>query len=229
MATDDLTDRLAVLARQLQSQVGSGSIAQLICEAAVDWIDGDLAAGITLVHRGRRLETAAATSDVVRRGDALQYELMEGPCVDAAWAQEQVYSPDLRSESRWQTWGPRVADELGVRSMLCTRLFTNENTLGALNLYAGHAAAFDDDDREDTRALAAHAAVAVAAASEIEGLKIAVDRRTTIGKALGMLMERYDIGDAAAFGLLHRIASDNNRKIHDLAEHLVRTRRLPTS
>lgn len=117
--------------------------------------------------------------------------------------------------------------ELGVRSMLCTRLFTHEHTLGALNLYAEADDAFIEEDRDYARALAAHAAVAVAASQQIEGLKIAVDHRTTIGKALGIIMERYEIDDTAAFRLLHRLASDNNRKIYDLADELVRTRRLP--
>jgi GAF domain-containing protein len=119
-----------------------------------------------------------------------------------------------------------VANELGVQTMLCTQLFTNEDQLGALNLYSTRKSAFTEEDRETVLLLAAHAAVAVAAAQQIDSLKIAVDRRTTIGKALGILMERYDLDDEHAFSVLRRLSSEENRKVYDLAEELVTTRNL---
>jgi GAF domain-containing protein len=164
---------------------------------------------------------------VAREGDRLQYELGQGPCLDAAWAQEQVWVSDLETDERWPAWGPRVVKELGVRSMLCTQLFTNKDQLGALNVYAQIPDAFDAEDREMAQFLAAHAAVAVAAAQEIATLKVAVDRRTTIGKALGILMVRYELDDDQAMAVLRRLSSHRNRKLYDLALDIVRELRLP--
>jgi GAF domain-containing protein len=226
MVTGSLGRRLADVARDIQSRDDLSGAADEIAAVAADMIDHGVAAGITLVHGRRRVETASATSDDVRRGDALQYELREGPSLDAAWKERQVYCPDLANDRRWPTWGPRVAEELGVRTMLCTQLFTNEDQLGALNLYSTKKGAFTDEDRETVLLLAAHAAVAVAAAQQIDSLKVAVDRRTTIGKALGILMERYDLDDDQAFSVVRRLSSDENRKVFDLAEELVTTRHL---
>jgi AmiR/NasT family two-component response regulator len=61
----------------------------------------------------------------------------------------------------------------------------------------------------------------------VEQLTVAVAHRTTIGIALGMLMERYDISNEAAFAHLRRVSSLHNRKLYDIACEFVATRVLP--
>jgi hypothetical protein len=61
----------------------------------------------------------------------------------------------------------------------------------------------------------------------IEQLTRAVERRTTIGKALGILMERLAIRDDQAFVYLARCSQQQDRKLYDVAAELVETRRLP--
>jgi AmiR/NasT family two-component response regulator len=48
-----------------------------------------------------------------------------------------------------------------------------------------------------------------------------------IGQALGMLMERYKLDADRAFEVLKRYSQDNNRKLHDVAQELIDTRKLP--
>lgn len=226
MPEPGLSQRLAEIAREIQSAESVRDAAEEIVAAAVDLLPQASAAGITLVRR-REVESAAVSGEVAREGDRLQYELGQGPCLDAAWSQQQVWVGDLATDERWPDWGPRVVKELGVRSMLCTQLFTNNDQLGALNIYAQIPEAFDEDDRELAGFLAAHAAVAVAAAQEIATLKVAVDRRTTIGKALGIMMVRYELDDDQAMAVLRRLSSHRNRKLYDLALEIVRELRLP--
>jgi GAF domain-containing protein len=148
--------------------------------------------------------------------------------MDAVWEHEVISSPDLATEARWPTWGPRVVSELGVRSMLCIQLFTSNDHVGALNLYSRQVRAFDDiGDRLEAQALAAHVAVALVAAQEIEQLSEAVGTRTVIGQAEGILMERFDIGASQAFEVLKRVSSHSNVKLHAVAVELVLTRNLP--
>jgi AmiR/NasT family two-component response regulator len=42
-----------------------------------------------------------------------------------------------------------------------------------------------------------------------------------------MLMERFELDSVQAFNILRRISQTENRKLHDLASELVRTRRTP--
>ena len=70
-------------------------------------------------------------------------------------------------------------------------------------------------------------AVAIAAATQVEQLGDALDTRTLIGQATGLLMATYDLPADAAFAALARTSQTTNTKLRDLAAEVVRTRRLP--
>ena len=61
---------------------------------------------------------------------------------------------------------------------------------------------------------------------EVEHLKVALEHRTVIGIALGMLIERYDISRDQAFAHLRRISSTRETKLYDVACELVEDRAL---
>jgi len=228
MSLEDLAGQLAVAARDLGSENVEVTLDKAVA-LAVDLIDGCDAAGVTLVHRGERVDTPAYTDERVLRGDQLQYELQEGPCMDAVWEQELVISSDLSREDRWPLWAPRVVDELGVKSMMCIQLFADEKSLGALNLYSPQVDGFTvEEDGYEGLALAAHVAVALAAAQEIQHLKTGLGNRTVIGQAEGILMERFDLTAERAFQVMRRVSSHTNTKLLVVAHELVSTRRLPT-
>ena len=184
-------------------------------------------AGISIVHRNRPIDTPAATHELVRRGDELQYAFGEGPCLDAIWHYDTVISANLAEEERWQRWAPCVAAELNIRSMLALRLFTSTDLVGALNLYSKEVDAFDEDDAYTGTYLAAQIAVAVAETQQSDSLRIAALNRTIIGQAQGILMERYKIDAEEAFNVMRRVSQDNNIKVIRVADELVRTRRTP--
>jgi AmiR/NasT family two-component response regulator len=75
--------------------------------------------------------------------------------------------------------------------------------------------------------VAAVAAAALAARREIDQLRIALDSRTRIGQAKGILMERYGVDEDHAFAILRRISQSQNRRLQAIADEVVRTRRLP--
>jgi GAF domain-containing protein len=178
-------------------------------------------AGVSLVRRRRVVETVAATDDVVHRCDELQHELGAGPILHSIWDHETVQIDDLANDTRWPQWSLRTADELGVRSMLCVQLFVADDNLGCLSLYSSEINAFDAEDRSVALALAAHVAVALSNATEIRHLRSAVFNRTVIGQAQGMLMQRYAMDSAAAFGVLRRVSQQQNRRLHEIAGELV--------
>jgi AmiR/NasT family two-component response regulator len=62
---------------------------------------------------------------------------------------------------------------------------------------------------------------------QIEQLTQAVEHRTTIGIALGILMERFDFDDDEAFDYLRRCSQAQNRKLYDICSEFVVTRELP--
>jgi len=184
-------------------------------------------AGVLLIHARGQLEAIASTDEAVALAHALQVELGEGPCLEAAVDPRTIYRvDDTTTDAQWPRWNAEVAT-LGFRSVLAVPLVTERRRYGSLNLYAHRPNAFGDEDEEVATILARHASVAVAASHEIEGLRNAVDGRKTIGIAMGLLMARYDLEANTAFDVLRRYSQANNVKLRDVAEQVVADRQLP--
>lgn len=227
MVINEHGDQFAGIARSLRSQADEVQTLQRAIDVALDVIDGCDYAAIALVRNRNRIETPAATDDIARRGNQLQHELDEGPCLDIQRGENVVSSPDLLAEHRWSRWAPRVVDELGVRSLLCFELFTTNESLGALSLYSHRPDAFDTLDHATGLAFAAHIAVALASRRDIDGHNRAMVNRIVIGQAEGILMERYGLTADQAFTFLKRVSQDSNSKLAEVAIELVRSRLTP--
>lgn len=199
-----------------------------VAARAVSVVPGCEYASITLRRRRNRMETVAATGEIARRCDELQYELGEGPCVDAAQIQESFAAEDLILERRWPTWAARAV-EAGARSLLGIRLGTDEEAIGAVNLYSTQRRAFDVDAVDLAMIFGAVASDALARAQLVEGLRAALESRHGIGVAQGILMERYDLSLSSAFEVMRRFASEHNIKVRDLVGVVIETRGLPES
>jgi GAF domain-containing protein len=224
----DRAELLAGLAAELQQAPGEALTAKAMVERTLDLLPGAECASITVRARHNRGATLGATDDCAALADALQYDLGEGPCVEAGDHVEWYRSGDVAADPRWPAWGPRVADELGIRSLLSIRLVGETESLGALNVYARSTGRFvDRRDIDLVLLFATHATIALAAAREVSGLRTAVQSRHVIGIAQGILMERYDLDSDQSFALLRRYSNALNVKVHDVCEDIAATRRLP--
>lgn len=201
---------------------------QSIVDLAVQTVPGCELAGVS-VRRGRsRVETPASTSPLVDRVDALQYDLDEGPCLEAIRAEATYIVDDSATDPRWPRWGPKVA-ALGLRSILTVRLSPHDvqDVLGGLNLYASGRHAFSEDDVDIAQVYAAHAAGALDAAQVVTGLRTAMHTRHTIGVAQGLLMQRYGLSLDRSFEVLVRFSREHNVKLRVVAEGVVESGGFP--
>ena len=212
----DLADTFAEVARSLRAEGSVESTMDRIVMLAVRTIDGCDHAGISFVQ-GRRITTPAASDDVPVVVDAVQYDADEGPCLDAIREHEVFTTDDLRQEQRWPNFSARAVEQSGVLSMLSFRLFVEEDTMGALNLYSRTEGAVDADDWAVGSVFAAHAAVALSAAIKQQQLEEAVESRDIIGQAKGILMAREHVTADEAFHMLRRGSQRLNVKLRELA------------
>lgn len=215
----ELSLTFAEIARSLLCEDTVEATLQRIAELAVETIEHCDFAGMTLV-RGRLMTTPASTTDISTRVDAIQLETGEGPCLDAIREHELFQTADLLEEDRWPRFARRAVEETQVRSMLSFRLFVEEDTLGALNLYSKRPAAFDADDRAVGSVFAAHAAVALSTAQHDQQMQDALRTRDTIGQAKGILMARQGVTADQAFDMLRRGSQRLNIKLAELAKRV---------
>jgi GAF domain-containing protein len=215
-----LLDRLG---RELLAQTTPDQVLDRTVQLAGEGIEGASAVSISLVDKRRRVTTAAASGELARTGDALQYRLGEGPCLDAVWRAEVVHSGDLAGDPRWPRWAAEVTGELAVRSMLSVRLATHERTFGSLNIYGRPEDAFDGVARTLAGSFAAHAAIAYARAVERQHLESALASRNLIGQAQGILMERHKIPAGTAFDVLVAASQEGNTRLVEVARRIVET------
>lgn len=214
-----LASKLGDLARELQREQDTEALLTDIVHAALDLIPHVADASVSLVMGRRTVESKAASGELPRRIDALQSEIGQGPCVDAAYDERIVRVPDLSHETRWPEFA-QAAYDAGARSMLSFQLFVEGDNLGALNLYGDDVNIFDEESEQVGLLVAAHAAVAFSGAQEISQLNQALGTRDLIGQAKGILMERFKISPQQAFHILTRASSDTNLKLRDVADHL---------
>src|SRR4051794_34139786 len=189
----DIAEALAQAAREIDHHRDLSSTLSTIVTVARDSMPGIDHVGISIAYDDGRIESAATTDDLVRQLDALQYSLGEGPCLHAAFSGEDpvVVVEHAADDLRWPRYLPRAV-ALGVRSQLGLRLYVEEETLGALNLYSTSSDVIPEDTQHLAELFATHAALALGRTRREESLTSALTSRKTIGQAVGIVMERHD-------------------------------------
>jgi transcriptional regulator with GAF, ATPase, and Fis domain len=179
------------------------------------------------LRRRRRSATIAGSSDDAVLLDRIEQTLGEGPCVEALKVGHPVVLSDAFSDPCW----PRYSESLlqaGCRSAMGVPLTLGDQAAGVLNLFAPVTGAFTRDAISDAEAFAEMAsrilrlAVRIAGADQLaEDLRTAMQSRTVIDVACGMIMAQNRCSQAEAFEILKRASSVRNQKLHGVAEEIV--------
>ena len=185
-------------------------------------------AGVALIDNNRRLEVLALTHPQVASFYQRQIDAGEGPVLTAIQQDTVVVIDDVATETRWSPeWLPEVR-QAGIRSVVHLPLTAAAGYVAAvLSLYSEVPDAFGADDLAVAHILARHASVAISTARQEAALIQAISARKLIGQAMGIVMERYALDADRAFEVLKRYSQQTNRKLRDVAQELIDTRRLP--
>ena len=215
-----VAEALLHLARDLQAQPDTASLMRTIVTSARRWLVGVDHVGICILQRSGVVETAAGTGPLVWELDALQVASDEGPCLDAVRTSPIMVAQQLRHEQRWSTYVP-LALRRGVTAQMGLRLHLENQTLGGLNLYCTGVEEIDPAVQDLATLVAEYAGLSLARARQAENLQRALDTRTVIGQALGIVMERYQLDEDRAFGFLVRVSQASNVNLRVIAQDLV--------
>ncbi|UJW28488.1 GAF and ANTAR domain-containing protein [Saccharothrix sp. AJ9571] len=232
MHLDPLAQQFTTLTHALLGATTTGEVLQRITDTTLRVVPGADLVSITLCAPDGTFHTPVTTHPVAARLDQLQYELGEGPCVDAAkpTGPAAAISADLATEPSWPEFGPAAAGH-GLGAVMSTALIPSGTPAlsGALNIYSHRSHGLGDADQTAALLLATHASLALAQVTAVtqeqlrnHQLRRAIDSRDVIGQAKGILMARRGLTPEEAFDLLRRTSQDLNVKLAELADTLVR-------
>lgn len=186
-------------------------------------------AGIMLMSDDLSHKLLCTTNAVSASVDQLQYDLMEGPCVDAYRLDRPVLEPDLARPAtpRWLAFtGPALA--AGVRAIFGFPLQVGSVRLGALDLYRDRPGPLSPEQHADALVLADVAAQAVLAvqASAAPGqlaqaLESDGDFPYVIHQAAGMVAVQLQSSIAHALIRLRAYAFGNEIPLLEVAAAVV--------
>ena len=180
-------------------------------------------AGIMLMSDDMPAGSVCTTNDVSAVIEQLQYDLGEGPCVDAFRHDRPVGEPDLADPAvvRWPAFsGPAL--DAGVRAVFGFPLQVGAVRLGALNLYRGQPGALTDDQHADGLVMAVLVLQTGARAGELAAeLEVGADFQYAVHQAAGMVAAQLDVSVAQALIRLRAHAFGNDRALTDVAADVI--------
>lgn len=229
-STDELAVHFSELSAVLGSSGGGPPDPARVVRVAQHAVPHALHCGLTVLRKAKGARTIAESGPTATAVDRLQYQLHQGPCLDAAVGEAVVLSDDLTTDARWPRFGPRCAEDLGVLSMLSVRVPVGGTDHAALNFYAESTDAFGEVDVPLASLFAPFAGLAVEYAlreQDVGNLEAALTSSRQIGTAIGILMARRRITSEEAFDVLRRASQSLNLKLREVAAEVELTGEVP--
>ncbi len=198
-----------------------------LTERCVDLLDVD-AAGILLADQRGALSLMAASTEQTRLLELFQLQNEEGPCLDCCRTGQSVSCADLAAEpTRWPRFA-EAAREQGFAAVYALPMRLRDQTVGAMNLFRHAPSAIPPEVIAVAQSFADVATIGVLQVralrhSEllVEQLQTALNSRTLIEQAKGVLSARRQVGIAEAFTLMRAFARDHNRLLAEVARGIV--------
>ena len=219
---EDLSRPRTELLHLLKTEESWPETLERIARIACATIPGCSAGSVTLWREGQPY-TVASSDELAQSIDDAQYDVMEGPCLDASRYGHTYVVDDMRDEPRWPTFSG-VAAQRGALSSMSVPLVPRDEPIGALNLYSTRPLGFEGAERAG-RAFASQAAVAIsnarlyqASRALVEGLERALRESAEVEQAKGRLMAELGIPAEEAARRLSENAPDGGPQPPTLEE-----------
>jgi hypothetical protein len=184
-------------------------------------------AGVMLGAADGTLRVLASSSERMRLIELFEVQSDDGPCRDAWRTSDRVEEHDLATATRWPQFTP-VAIAAGFRSVYAFPMRLRRTCIGALNLFAGRAGAFAEDEMGLAQAMTDVACIGIlherlAREKSVlnDQLQTALNSRVTLEQAKGMISAQAQVDVDAAFALLRGYTRRNNRLLSEVATDVV--------
>ena len=232
MSSEPLSQAISAMSRFLVANASLGDTLQRVVEITQGAVPAAAFVGISMLDDHGMPSTAIFTDETSPEIDQAQYENGRGPCLES-WRQQRVVRLDDTGAPNDFPEFARAAADHGVGSVLSLPMIASGRGIGAMNLYGRTADAFTAADEELGVALATTGAAVLSNAAAYwgalelsEGMRSAMEARSVIEQAKGILMaESPGIDAERAFAALVAMSQRENVKLRDVASRIVSRRR----
>jgi GAF domain-containing protein len=184
--------------------------------------------GVTLKREGRAATVASSSTEATEL-DEVQYGYGDGPCLNAIRTGQTTMVADTRTDARWPEYFAAINGR-GFHSILGVPVITGADGGAAVNLYAREPGVFTLDVVDRVEQYAAEAAGTLQLALQLAAqkdtaanLQAAMESRTNIDIAVGIIIAQNRCSQDEAIDILRRASSHQNIKLRTLAEQLVQS------
>lgn len=179
------------------------------------------------LKRHRHTATVAGSSPRAVELDHIEQRVGDGPCIRALFTMAPELLNDVNTDDRWPEYQKRLAEH-GVYSTLGIPLDIGQGASAALNFFApapGIFAAGIFDRAAEFGELASrtlHLSVRLETAqARAQNLEAAMQSRTAIDVACGVIMAQNRCSQKEAMDILAKVSSNRNQKLRDVAVELL--------
>lgn len=184
--------------------------------------EDEVLCGVTLL-RDRSKATVASNGPEAQKMDEIQYAFNDGPCLRAARGGQVDYVSDFDSETRFPGYAEAISQH-GIKSALGVPIPLEGNATAALNFYSPLTDAFSEEAIAAAQRFAEEVSASLRLAIRIAELtdstahmRAAMESRTTIDLAVGVIMAQNRCSQDAAMEILKAASSSRNIKVRDIA------------
>jgi GAF domain-containing protein len=194
---------------------------------AVFHVDG---AALMLTDHENHLRNVAVSDERLAHLEDLQVKHYEGPCIDAFETRRLVCVDDLAEDDRWPLFGPDAIDR-GVRAVMASPIPYNQHPVGVVAVVSEQRHPWTPEGElavtafTDLAALLIASMMQAATQTELAGqLQRALDARTIIEQAKGILMVTDGLDARAAYERLRAEARSSRRTVAAVSAEVVAER-----
>ncbi|HEY1530012.1 MAG TPA: GAF and ANTAR domain-containing protein [Galbitalea sp.] len=224
---EKLLATFATLADTLVADYDVVDLLQTLVDTCQDLLD-TAAAGILLATADGELEVIASTSEASRLVETMQLAAEAGPCIESFHTGQVVSLTHISQAPEAWTKFRDSALEQGFVSVHAIPLRLRETTIGTLNLLRDTVGELEPRDAMTAQAFADVATIGVLHERSLressllaEQLQTALNRRTVIEQAKGVVAYTQKVPMEEAFGLIRNYARSHQLPLSHVAARLV--------
>ncbi|MFB9714712.1 GAF and ANTAR domain-containing protein [Arthrobacter methylotrophus] len=197
-----------------------------LAAAALSTASNDVSCGVALKTRKNGVATAGS-DERVHALDELQIDFSDGPCLTAFRSHSVILVADTRNERRWRDY-VEVVWQNGIGSILAVPLDVVGEAEAVMKFYSTARRGFSAPDITAAEEFADSASKSLCLALTISQLRHARDdlttamqSRSTIDTAVGIVMAQNRCGRDTAIKVLTRASNSRNVKLRDIAATVI--------